>query len=76
VITNVRSAKARLSELIERAARGEEVLITSAGRPKARLLPLASAPPPYRVNRRLLASRPLRGRRAEALVREERDGRD
>lgn len=30
-------AKARLSELIGRAARGEEIIIAKAGTPKARL---------------------------------------
>jgi prevent-host-death family protein len=34
-------AKTRLSELVERAARGEEVVIAKAGQPKARLVPLA-----------------------------------
>lgn len=76
MITNVRNAKARLSELIERAAGGEEVVITSAGKPKARLLPVAPASKPFRVNRRLLAARTGRGRPAEALVREDRDARD
>jgi prevent-host-death family protein len=77
MIASVRVAKARLSELIERAAAGEEVVITSAGRPKARLVGLtSSAPPPFRVNRALLRGRPRKGRRAEVLVREERDARD
>lgn len=77
VIANVRSAKARLSELLERAASGEEVLIISAGRPKARLVAVTSAALPFRVNRRLLALRPRRrGRSAEDIVRGERDARD
>ncbi len=33
-------AKTRLSELIERAERGEEVVITRRGRPVARIAPL------------------------------------
>jgi len=33
-------AKNRLSELLERAARGEEVVITKHGRPAARLTPM------------------------------------
>ncbi|MCC6849479.1 MAG: type II toxin-antitoxin system prevent-host-death family antitoxin [Deltaproteobacteria bacterium] len=41
VIVNVASAKARLPELIERAARGEEIILARAGRPRARLVPLA-----------------------------------
>jgi prevent-host-death family protein len=38
MIANVRNAKARLSELLERAAAGEEIVITSDGRPKAKLV--------------------------------------
>ena len=76
---SVRTAKARLSKLLDRAAAGEEIIITSAGRPKAKLVGLAaSAPKPFRVNRALLRGRVKRGRgtRAEVLVRAERDARD
>lgn len=77
MIASVRIAKARLSELLERAAAGEEVVITSAGRPKAKLVGIgATAPPPFRVNRALLRGLPKKAPRAEALVREERDARD
>jgi prevent-host-death family protein len=77
MIANVRTAKARLSELLERAASGEEIVITSGGRPKAKLVGLAaSVPPPFRVNRALLRGRPKKGRPAEAIVREDRDTRD
>ena len=37
---NLYEAKTHLSELVERAARGEEVIIAKAGQPKARLVPL------------------------------------
>ena len=37
---NIADAKARLPELIERAARGEEVIIARNGTPRARLVPL------------------------------------
>ena len=37
---NLYAAKTHLSELVERAARGEEVVIAKAGVPKARLVPL------------------------------------
>lgn len=37
---NLYEAKTHLSELVERAARGEEVVIAKAGQPKARLVPL------------------------------------
>jgi prevent-host-death family protein len=38
---NLYEAKTQLSDLVERAARGEEVIIAKAGQPKARLMPLA-----------------------------------
>jgi prevent-host-death family protein len=37
MITNLRDAKARLSLLVQRAAAGEEVIITVHGRPTARI---------------------------------------
>ena len=38
---NLYDAKTNLSNLVERAARGEEIIIAKAGRPLARLVPLA-----------------------------------
>lgn len=38
---NLYEAKTQLSKLVERAAKGEEVIIAKAGVPKARLVPLA-----------------------------------
>lgn len=78
MITSVRDAKARLSELLDRAAAGEDVVIAGAGRPKARLVGLReTTPPPFRVNRALLRGRLRKGAaRAEILVRAERDARD
>lgn len=38
---NIADAKARLPELVERAARGEEIVIARNGTPRARLVPLA-----------------------------------
>jgi prevent-host-death family protein len=40
---NLYEAKTQLSDLVERAARGEEIVIAKAGQPKARLVPLAPA---------------------------------
>ena len=40
-MVNVGAAKARLPELIERAARGEEIVLARNGKPRARLVPLA-----------------------------------
>jgi prevent-host-death family protein len=39
-MVNLYEAKTHLSKLVERAARGEEVVIAKAGEPKARLVPL------------------------------------
>ncbi len=38
---NIADAKARLPELVERAARGEEIVIARNGEPRARLVPLS-----------------------------------
>lgn len=40
---NLYQAKTRLSQLVERAAQGEEIVIAKAGKPKARLVPLQTA---------------------------------
>lgn len=37
MITNLRDAKSNLSQLVQRAANGEEIVITVRGRPTARL---------------------------------------
>jgi prevent-host-death family protein len=41
---NVYQAKTHLSQLLDRAAAGEEIVIARAGRPIARLVPLADSP--------------------------------
>jgi prevent-host-death family protein len=43
---NLYDAKTHLSDLVERAARGEEIVIAKAGQPKARLVAFARAPRP------------------------------
>jgi prevent-host-death family protein len=48
---NLYDAKTQLSRLVDRAAEGEEIIIAKAGRPKARLVPLASAAIPRRPGR-------------------------
>ena len=74
---SVRMAKSRLSEFLDRAAAGEEIIITSDGRPKARIVALDAAPVPYRANRQLLKSaKGKAGTRTETIVRQDRDGRD
>ncbi|MBI4729484.1 MAG: type II toxin-antitoxin system prevent-host-death family antitoxin [Acidobacteria bacterium] len=71
----VRELKARLSDFIERAARGEIIRVTERGRPKAVLGPLPgrlrleqgiaegwirpAAGPPARARHRFRASRPV-----------------
>ncbi len=37
---NIYEAKTKLSELVERAAKGEEIVIAKAGQPRAKLVPL------------------------------------
>lgn len=41
---NVYEAKTNLSQLIEEAAGGAEIVIARAGKPRARLVPLSSVP--------------------------------
>ncbi len=48
-VVNVADAKARLPELIERAAEGEEIILARAGKPRARLVPLADRAATLRV---------------------------
>jgi prevent-host-death family protein len=43
---NLYDAKTQLSQLVERAAAGEEIVIAKAGRPLARLVPLAKRTAP------------------------------
>lgn len=42
---NIHEAKTHLSRLVERAARGEILVIAKAGRPMAKLVPIASIEP-------------------------------
>lgn len=42
---NLYEAKTRLSQLVDEASAGQEIIIAKAGRPKARLVPLAKAKP-------------------------------
>jgi prevent-host-death family protein len=42
-IVNLHQARTRLSQLVERAARGEQIVIAKAGKPKAKLAPLQTA---------------------------------
>jgi prevent-host-death family protein len=44
MVVNIYEAKTKLSALLERAQAGEEVVIARAGKPIARLAPIAPAP--------------------------------
>lgn len=41
---NVHEAKTHLSRLLEQAHAGQEIILAKAGKPYARLMPLATAP--------------------------------
>jgi prevent-host-death family protein len=46
---NIHEAKTHLSRLLEQVAAGEEVIIAKAGKPLARLVPLANAARPKKL---------------------------
>jgi prevent-host-death family protein len=46
IIYNLCEAKASLSQLIDRAASGEEIILSKAGRPVAKLVPFHRSPKP------------------------------
>ena len=52
-IVNVHEAKTHLSRLLARVAAGEEVVIGKAGKPVAKLVPIAPEPLPRRQPGRL-----------------------
>src|ERR1043165_4908995 len=72
LVVNVRAAKDQLSSLLEQAALGNEVVITSDGQPKAKLVPVRPRRQPFRVNWELLRASTLKrgAPTAEELVRE------
>jgi prevent-host-death family protein len=76
-VFTIREAKAHFSALIERATAGEEITITWHGQPKARLAPVRTVQARLRVDRKWLASMPVResGPRADVLIRQDRDDR-
>jgi len=43
LVFNLYEAKSSLSRLVDRAAAGEEIVIAKAGRPQAKLVPMAKA---------------------------------
>ena len=73
---NVRAAKDGLSGLLEEAARGNEIVITSDGEPKARLVAVRRARKPFRVDWAWLESQPVSAQAlAEDVIRADREGR-
>lgn len=48
-VFNIHDAKTQFSRLVDAAANGEEIIIARAGKPAARLVPLADAKPPVRI---------------------------
>lgn len=78
-VISVRSAKAHLSGLLDLVARGREIVITSDGKPKARLVPADAAPrrQPFTGTREHLKTMPpwSGGPTAEEIIREDRDAR-
>ena len=57
-VVNVHQAKTHLSRLIDEAHAGETILLAKAGKPWARLMPLAP-PAPQRIPGRLRSRGPL-----------------
>jgi len=51
IVVNVHEAKTHLSRLLEQAHAGEEIILTKAGKPYARLVPLAEPAPVRRAGR-------------------------
>ncbi|GMV74989.1 MAG: hypothetical protein AMXMBFR78_19390 [Rubrivivax sp.] len=51
LIVNVHDAKTHLSRLLEQAHAGQEIILAKAGKPYARLLPLAEPPVKRRPGR-------------------------
>ncbi len=50
---NLYEAKAHLSQLVDRASRGEEIIIAKARKPRAKLVPFRSAEGPREPANRL-----------------------
>ena len=77
-VVTVRDAKAHLSALLEWVSAGHELTITSDGQPKAKLVSATAARPRmvFTGMGDYLMKQPIHGGpSAEAVVREDRDGR-
>jgi prevent-host-death family protein len=49
-LINIHEAKTHLSRLVEQAAAGKEIVIAKAGKPMARLVPLATQAHPKKLD--------------------------
>jgi antitoxin (DNA-binding transcriptional repressor) of toxin-antitoxin stability system len=76
-VYGIAEAKAKFSELIERAERGEEVVIARHGKPVVQWSRPAAPKPERRMTldelRRLRESEPLQGTSTAEIVRQQRD---
>jgi prevent-host-death family protein len=74
---NLSDAKAQLSDLVDRAERGEEVTILRRGKPAARLVPVETPKKPLDVEalRRLRGTMPCSNLSGVEILREMRDSR-
>ncbi len=55
VLINVHEAKTRFSQLLEQAHAGQEIILAKAGKPYARMVPLAVESPKRRPGRLKIA---------------------
>jgi antitoxin (DNA-binding transcriptional repressor) of toxin-antitoxin stability system len=74
----VREAKNRFSELVRRAAQGEQITITLHGEPRAMISRIQGRPRPFKVDWKWLRDMKVSDCQtpAEIMIRVERDGRD
>ena len=73
---NVRMAKDRFSHVVELASQGNEVIITSDGVPKAKVIPYVKVRKPYVPNWELIKEwGTAKGRTGAEIIREDRDSR-
>jgi prevent-host-death family protein len=70
---NLAEAKAHLSELVSKAAGGEETIITRRGQPVAKLVPIAAPKKPVRSLAAFRATLPKAQKSSAELIRELRD---
>ncbi len=70
---NLAEANAHLSELVSKAAGGEETIITRRGQPVAKLVPVAAPKKPVRSLAAFRATLPKARKSSAELIRELRD---